>query len=114
MNMLTIIDREHVFPEDSTNSQDVRAKERANLEFNYGLGESGMMGTPLLGLGESGMIGTPLFGLGESGMIGTPLFGLGESGMMGTPLLGLGESGIMEHRSRRKSRYSLLRSQGWL
>jgi hypothetical protein len=39
----------------------------------YGLGDSGMMGTPLLGLGDSGMIGTPLFGLGDSGIIGTPL-----------------------------------------
>ncbi len=52
----------------------------------YGLGISGIMGTPLLGLGMSGMIGTPLFGLGMSGIIGTPLFGLGISGMMGTPL----------------------------
>jgi len=50
------------------------------------LGESGIIGTPLLGFGESGIIGTPLFGFGESGIIGTPLFGFGESGIIGTPL----------------------------
>jgi len=54
------------------------------IEFSYGLGESGNIGTVLFGLGESGNIGTVLFGLGESGNIGTVLFGLGESGNIGT------------------------------
>jgi hypothetical protein len=56
---------------------------------DYGRGESGVVGTPLVrGRGESGVVGTPLsFGRGESGVVGTPLVrGRGESGVVGTPL----------------------------
>ena len=81
--MLTVSDREHDLKKPPSPSQ---REVRAVLNEDYGLGESGMMGTPLLGLGESGMMGTPLFGFGESGIMGTPLFGFGESGMIGTPL----------------------------
>jgi hypothetical protein len=81
--MLTAIDREHLL---FTKLQPNRHELRAILKSDYGLGESGMMGTPLLGFGESGMMGTPLLGFGESGIIGTPLLGLGESGIIGTPL----------------------------
>jgi hypothetical protein len=61
----------------------------ATSDANYGRGESGMVGTPLVrGRGESGIVGMPLdFGRGESGIVGTPLVrGRGESGMVGTPL----------------------------
>jgi hypothetical protein len=55
----------------------------------YGLGDSGIVGTPeSLGLGDSGIVGTPeSLGRGDSGIVGTPeSFGRGELGMVGTPL----------------------------
>jgi len=90
-DMLTAINREHVF----SGKLVTQREDRAILGSNYGLGESGIIGIPLLGFGESGIIGIPLLGFGESGIIGIPLLGFGESGIIGIPLLGFGESGII-------------------